>query len=331
MTLSAVTWYTGSPEVDMLCPHCGTEYDDSEPVCTSCGRSPYIPKHLRGKPPSTKEAGTPPQPKILKSKPAAPAPAEPESLPGEREAAGQSPSPSSDIPVEMDEKASGTWEKVASGAEDPAWAAAGVKEGARERVVAGDDAELAAGLQEPESADGNAPNDGADRDDAPVEEVHVQACGFWRRALALALDAPAVLAVAALISTAIYLLMAAAGGTTLSGLFPPAREHGIDYLVDLALVAPALLAPGMAGLVLSLVLYRCILKEQTLGRRILSMRVVNRSDAEPPGTARIAARALLLVLGTAALGMGPLWAGFHREKRALHDVLCGTMVIHSKA
>ncbi len=64
----------------------------------------------------------------------------------------------------------------------------------------------------------------------------------------------------------------------------------------------------------------------TIGKRMVGIRVVNEL-AEPPGFGRAFGRALGEVFSGLGLGVGYLFALFDRQKRALHDHLCGTRVI----
>ncbi|NOZ87204.1 MAG: hypothetical protein GXP49_13225 [Deltaproteobacteria bacterium] len=307
----------------MHCPHCGTDYDDSEPVCPQCGRSPYIPKHLREKAgrdgkKSSHAAGREivEKPKILiTSKPGPPA--SPQALKDLVKDADVE----TVAKVEISDKVAGQWEKIPSS--DPAWAEEAeddAKTETAEAVKAGDQAEQ----QEDTLPRVSPPLETLEQETADSEieirKIEVHAAGFWKRLLAMLVDAPILLLLAAAISLLFYLL---------PGLhsFPPAREHGIDFIVDLALRKPVLLFPPLAGMLLSLVIYRGVLKEKTFGRRLFSLKVIRISDGEEPSTMLSVARSVLLFIGSVALGICPVWAGFDKERKALHDHLCGTMVI----
>jgi uncharacterized RDD family membrane protein YckC len=68
---------------------------------------------------------------------------------------------------------------------------------------------------------------------------------------------------------------------------------------------------------------------QTLPMKTWHVRLV-RWDGEPVGVARAIHRYLLALLGTAALGIGFLWAFFDRDGQFLHDRLAGTALIDVK-
>ena len=113
---------------------------------------------------------------------------------------------------------------------------------------------------------------------------------------------------------------------------------GLPFAVATAAVAeglgafePRLLAPlvGVAGL--ASFAYQTLmvwLAGATFGKRLLRLRVVG-PDGERPGPGRSALRAGVAVLGTLALGAGPLLALFTRSGRGLHDLAAGTSVVEA--
>ena len=68
---------------------------------------------------------------------------------------------------------------------------------------------------------------------------------------------------------------------------------------------------------------------QTLPMKTWHMRLV-RYDGAPVGTGRAVHRYVLGILGTAALGLGFLWALVDRDRQFLHDRLAGTALIDSR-
>ncbi len=68
---------------------------------------------------------------------------------------------------------------------------------------------------------------------------------------------------------------------------------------------------------------------QTLAMKTWRIRLV-RDDGGAVGTARAVHRYLLAVLGTAALGLGFLWALFDRDRQFLHDRLAGTALVSAE-
>jgi uncharacterized RDD family membrane protein YckC len=78
-----------------------------------------------------------------------------------------------------------------------------------------------------------------------------------------------------------------------------------------------------------LILYHAILEAfggQTPGKFAVGIRVVNRSGRRA-GIWRALARNLAKVLSLCSFGIGFLMAGFTRQRRAMHDLIGGTLVV----
>ena len=67
---------------------------------------------------------------------------------------------------------------------------------------------------------------------------------------------------------------------------------------------------------------------QTLPMKTWRIRLV-RHDGQPVGTARAIHRYVIAILGTAAVGLGFLWALVDRDRQFLHDRLAGTALIET--
>jgi len=155
---------------------------------------------------------------------------------------------------------------------------------------------------------------------AGVEEHHAQPAALWRRALAFTVDAALILGIMAL-----YLLVASAivGPTTthLTGLDAwMARAHAMEHV----------LIPGLVLTLLLSLVYSAVAgflwEGRTVGRRLLGIRLVDRSGLAP-APARAIARALLSALSF-ALFLGGFWlALFDRRGQTLHDKLTSTFVV----
>ena len=65
---------------------------------------------------------------------------------------------------------------------------------------------------------------------------------------------------------------------------------------------------------------------QTLGKRLMGLRVISVRGL-PPSPPRAIARYAALLLSVLPAGLGWLWCLFDREKRAAHDHLVGTYVV----
>jgi uncharacterized RDD family membrane protein YckC len=152
--------------------------------------------------------------------------------------------------------------------------------------------------------------------------VHV--VGFWKRALAAAID----LAVVAPIAGLIVLVVGKLAGVSL-----PQRVGllDLDMWIDLVLATDPALVMGLTlfaaiGLVYLLVAH--IVLGRTLGMRLLKLRIID-VYGDPPSPGRCVARCAGYVAGVATLFLGFLWMGFDSEKRGLQDWIAGTYVIRA--
>jgi uncharacterized RDD family membrane protein YckC len=68
---------------------------------------------------------------------------------------------------------------------------------------------------------------------------------------------------------------------------------------------------------------------QTLPMKTWHIRLVRR-DGAPLATGRAVHRYLLAIIGTAALGLGFLWALVDRDRQFLHDRLAGTALVDAR-
>jgi uncharacterized RDD family membrane protein YckC len=107
------------------------------------------------------------------------------------------------------------------------------------------------------------------------------------------------------------------------------REIGPDLLVA-GILDRNPMAVGTLGLLAGLVilyhLFGVGMAGQTLGMRVVRIRVIA-SRGRPPGAVRGLVRVLALLVSVLPGGLGWLWAIFDREHRALHDHIAGTYVI----
>ena len=65
---------------------------------------------------------------------------------------------------------------------------------------------------------------------------------------------------------------------------------------------------------------------RTPGMRAVRVRVID-LYGDPPSTGRALVRCAGYLACVATLGLGFLWVAFDSEKRGLHDVLSGTLVV----
>ena len=159
------------------------------------------------------------------------------------------------------------------------------------------------------------------RGQAPTVYVH----GFWRRAVAAAIDLAVVLPVAALLGWV---------ASAISGVGLPPMKIGlfdIDLWIDLVLAMDPGLVMAMVliwAIGLSYLALFHIARGQTLGMRVMKMRIID-AYGESPSPRRCLVRVLGYVVNVATLGLGFLWIGFDSEKRGLHDWIAGTYVVRA--
>ena len=151
--------------------------------------------------------------------------------------------------------------------------------------------------------------------------MRVRVTGFARRFVAAAVDG-AVLIVLSLSVTAVTALV-------LGAPLPSFKEIGPDLLVAGVLDRNPM-AVGAIGLFFGLAvlyqLYFASMSGQTIGMRLVGIRVIS-SRGRAPGPVRGLLRVVAMVVSVLPGGLGWLWAIFDREHRALHDHVAGTYVI----
>ena len=156
--------------------------------------------------------------------------------------------------------------------------------------------------------------------------LQVRTAGFWRRTLALLVDSAFL--------GALWLLLAWALRRPL-GLdhLPETRIIGVEYVLEIALSQGSLLVPLLAVEAVVLVLYFTVLQAirgWTPGKLLLDLRVID-SQGRPPSLLRSLLRSLGFLLSGLLLGLGFLWVGLDRQRRALHDYLASTYVVSRRS
>ncbi len=124
--------------------------------------------------------------------------------------------------------------------------------------------------------------------------------GFWRRALALVLDALLI----AIVTGSLFRARLDIGTT---------RQVGIDF----GLGPSSLVALVYDWLMIALV------RGQTVGKMALRIRITT-PEGGPVDLVRSAVRAGMAIVSGLALGLGYLWAAWDPEKRTWHDMVAGT-------
>ena len=158
---------------------------------------------------------------------------------------------------------------------------------------------------------------------APPRMVRV--AGFWRRAVAGAIDV--------FVLCAVFLVLDVGVQLALGHSLPRLSQLGPDYIVDVAINGDALAEIGLLLLAILGFLYFFLfqaLRGQTPGQALLNIRVVD-GFGEPPSFSRALVRTLAIAPSWLLFALGVLWIAFDREKRALHDRLADTYVITGAA
>lgn len=147
--------------------------------------------------------------------------------------------------------------------------------------------------------------------------------GFWIRFVAYFIDA-LVLAIPSFVVGAIVL--------TAFG-FSPAAQFEMGFQAELAAGRdPNLQLANNLSTLLQILLgwgYYGIMHSQkgaTLGKMAVGLRVVEQNGLYP-SFARASGRYFATILSSCLCLIGYIWAGFHPQKRALHDLIAGTWVV----
>jgi len=151
--------------------------------------------------------------------------------------------------------------------------------------------------------------------------MRVRVTGFARRFAASVVDGTILLALALAVTAVTALVLGAPMPTT--------KELGPDLLVAGVLDRNPLAVGAIglfAGLTILYQLYFASMSGQTLGMRMMGIRLIS-ARGRAPGPVRGLVRVVALAVSVLPGGLGWLWAIFDREHRALHDHLAGTYVI----
>jgi len=135
--------------------------------------------------------------------------------------------------------------------------------------------------------------------------------GFWKRVFAYVIDCFVLLVVL----------------WAVSRMFP---EHSINYLMYDQWGQPALSMAEVrnAGIVLAyMVLCHCSPLQGTIGKLMMGIKVVT-LDGRRIGFIRALCRYIAFPFSGLFFCVGFFMAGFTQRKQALHDMICGTLVVN---
>ena len=141
--------------------------------------------------------------------------------------------------------------------------------------------------------------------------------GFWIRAVAVVIDSIIVQIVSYGLG---YLVTSAMAQIALAS----------DRPMELSLVDVVEIGATIAWVVAYYVGFQSGAWQGTPGKRIVGIHVI-RTDGRRIGPLFAVARTLAQVLSGLPFGIGYMMAGWTDQKKALHDIICGTRVVYGKA
>jgi len=155
------------------------------------------------------------------------------------------------------------------------------------------------------------------RDDVVVRGGDVVYAGFWKRAAAYLIDSM----IAGVVSGILGALVGGVMGAFLLAGADPAGSTGSVVLIQVVsnLIGIGIGVAYFAG-------FHSSASMATLGKMAIGIKVV-RSSGERISFLRGLGRYFALFVSSITLGIGFFMAGFTERKRALHDMLCDTLVV----
>jgi uncharacterized RDD family membrane protein YckC len=149
--------------------------------------------------------------------------------------------------------------------------------------------------------------------------------GFWMRFLAVIIDAIIIGVVSAMIRIPLGLVGLGVGlnlgrnpdpNQVLAAMPALMSLIGLSFLIQFALS-------------LTYEVYFLTTKGATPGKMALGLKLI-RADGGPISAGLAVGRYFAKILSVLTLWIGFIIAGFDREKRALHDHICGTRVVYTR-
>jgi uncharacterized RDD family membrane protein YckC len=146
----------------------------------------------------------------------------------------------------------------------------------------------------------------------------VRYAGFWIRFLARLIDGVLLAVVGVIIRLPLALML---------GLSP--RGAGSIAVLPVAIGLIGVMTLINIGIAVAYEVYFVSTKGATLGKQVLGLKIV-RADGGPIPLNLAVGRYFAMWISSITLGIGYIIAGFDPEKRALHDRICETRVIHAR-
>jgi len=149
----------------------------------------------------------------------------------------------------------------------------------------------------------------------------VRAAGLLRRCLAGFVDL--------VIVVALFVALQALASVVVGRGLPRMAQLGPGGLLDAVLGGSMLAATGLGLFGVLCAAYAILFHAgagQTLGKRLVGVRVID-GYGQALGLGRSTLRLVAFIPSLGLAGLGVLWIGFDRERRALHDRLADTHVV----
>ncbi len=149
----------------------------------------------------------------------------------------------------------------------------------------------------------------------------VRAAGFLRRCAAGIIDLVLVIV--------LFIALQALASVVVGHGLPRMAQLGPGGLLDAVLGGSLLAATGLGLFGLLCAVYAILFHAgagQTIGKRLVGLRVID-GYGQALGLGRSTLRLLAFIPSVGLAGLGVLWIGFDRERRALHDRLADTHVV----
>jgi uncharacterized RDD family membrane protein YckC len=159
---------------------------------------------------------------------------------------------------------------------------------------------------------------------AYIQAVPSPYAGFWIRFLAYIIDRIVI----GLVGTPVFLIMAL---PAIGRVVHEAQQHqepSPEFILSMAAALSAFFVVLFAGYWLYEALLTSSPWQGTVGKRVLGLRVTDESG-ERIGFGRATARFFAKSLSFLILYIGFIMAAFTERKRALHDMIAGTLVMKS--
>ncbi len=129
--------------------------------------------------------------------------------------------------------------------------------------------------------------------------------GFWIRAIAFIID----------------LIILGAVQAFIAGIF----FSGLLFEVDDVMIIISSIFDNVLSAAYFIAMHA--IWSATIGKMIFKAQVVVAATGEPMGIGRTIGRYFATFLSSIPLGLGYFWAGWDKEKRTFHDMICGTRVV----